>query len=110
VLRCISEGGAFIDKGTIKTTFSFQFNASFTSTSKKIRIPMASLEDADRMKNFDEDRSLAIKCAAVKSMKAHKTLSHELLVAEVRRRLALFQLALKDIKKGIEVRDTIPVQ
>jgi hypothetical protein len=71
VLRCISEGGAVLDKVPINPTFSFQFNASFTSSSKKFRIPMASLEDADRTKKLNEDRLVVIECAVVKTIKTH---------------------------------------
>lgn len=58
---------------------------------RKIRIPMASLEDTHNTKRVEEDRTHAIEAAAVRIMKARKTLSHQQLVAEVLAQLSFFR-------------------
>merc|ERR1719488_334228 len=87
---------------TIKNTDSFQFNASFTCPMRKIRIPMANLDESHNPKRVEEDRTVAIEVAVVRIMKARKTLSHQQLLAEVLSQLAFFRPNPKVIKRRIE--------
>lgn len=102
VLKRISEGGGSSEKGPIKNTDTFQYNEGFTCQMRKIRIPMASLDDTNNIKRVEEDRSIAIEAATVRIMKARKTLSHQQLTAEVLSQLAFFSPNPKTIKKRIE--------
>lgn len=87
---------------TISTSDSFSFNQAFASPMRKIRIPMASLEESHSQKNVEEDRSIAIEAAIVRIMKARKTLQHQQLISEVLSQLAFFKPNLKVIKRRIE--------
>jgi len=94
-------GGNGGEKG-IKASDSFMFNDQFSCPMRKIRIPMASLEDSSNVKRVEEDRSIAIEAAIVRIMKARKTLGHQQLVAEVLNQLAFFRPDPKVIKRRIE--------
>ncbi|TMW55882.1 hypothetical protein Poli38472_008530 [Pythium oligandrum] len=87
---------------TISTSDSFEVNAKFVSPMRKIRIPMASLEESHSQKHVEEDRSIAIEAAIVRIMKARKTLQHQQLISEVLAQLAFFKPNLKVIKRRIE--------
>jgi cullin 1 len=87
---------------TIGTSDTFQVNVSFASPMRKLRIPMASLEESHSQKNVEEDRSIAIEAAIVRIMKARKTLQHQQLISEVLSQLAFFKPNLKVIKRRIE--------
>jgi cullin 1 len=50
---------------TINIADRFSFNASFTCPLRKIRIPMASLDDTHNPQRVEEDRSIAIEAAIV---------------------------------------------
>jgi cullin 1 len=88
--------------GAVKTTDVFQFNDSFTSPMRKVRIPMASLEENSNSKKVEEDRTLIIEAAIVRIMKARKTLQHQQLVAEVLTHLTFFKPDPKVVKRRIE--------
>lgn len=88
--------------GVVKTSDVFQFNDAFTSQMRKIRIPMASLEDNQSSKKVEEDRTLIIEAAIVRIMKARKTLQHQQLVAEVLTQLTFFKPDPKVVKRRIE--------
>ncbi|CAM9718096.1 unnamed protein product [Chrysoparadoxa australica] len=96
VLKRKGEGHA------IKATDMFGYNANFSSPMRKIRIPMASLEESHNPKRVEEDRSIAIEAAIVRIMKARKTIQHQQLVAEVLSQLAFFRPNPKIIKRRIE--------
>ncbi|CAH0475607.1 unnamed protein product [Peronospora belbahrii] len=87
---------------TISTSDHFMVNRMFTSPMRKLRIPMASLEESHSQKNVEEDRSIAIEAAIVRIMKARKTLQHQQLISEVLSQLAFFKPNLKVIKRRIE--------
>ncbi|KAJ0401354.1 hypothetical protein ATCC90586_001771 [Pythium insidiosum] len=87
---------------TISTSDSFEINQTFASPMRKIRIPMASLEESHSQKHVEEDRSIAIEAAIVRIMKARKTLQHQQLISEVLSQLAFFKPNLKVIKRRIE--------
>ncbi|KAJ8602809.1 hypothetical protein CTAYLR_002580 [Chrysophaeum taylorii] len=87
---------------TIKNTDTFKVNASFSCPMRKIRIPMASLDESHNPKRVEEDRTVAIEAAVVRIMKARKTLSHQQLLAEVLSQLAFFRPNPKVIKRRIE--------
>lgn len=88
--------------GLIKETDSFVYNETFSCNLRKIRIPMASLDDTSNNKRVEEDRGVAIEAATVRIMKARKTLTHQQLISEVLTQLAFFSPTSKDIKKKIE--------
>ncbi|RLN47166.1 hypothetical protein BBJ29_004981 [Phytophthora kernoviae] len=77
-------------------------NRTFASPMRKLRIPMASLEESHSQKNVEEDRSIAIEAAIVRIMKARKSLQHQQLISEVLSQLAFFKPNLKVIKRRIE--------
>ncbi|EEY64187.1 Cullin family protein, putative [Phytophthora infestans T30-4] len=87
---------------TISTSDQFAVNKTFASPMRKLRIPMASLEESHSQKNVEEDRSIAIEAAIVRIMKARKTLQHQQLISEVLSQLAFFKPNLKVIKRRIE--------
>lgn len=105
VIKRLADGGTGEKdaKASIKTSDVFAFNDQFTCQMRKIRIPMASLEDASQTtKRVEEDRSVAIEAATVRIMKARKTLSHQQLVSEILTQLAFFRPDPKVIKRRIE--------
>jgi len=75
----------------INVTDLFAFNDAFASPMRKIRIPMALLEDNHDMKRVDENRAVMIEAAAVRIMKARKTLEHGQLISEILGQLAYFR-------------------
>ena len=79
-----------------------RFNAAFTCPMRKIRIPMANLDESHNPKRVEEDRTVATEGAIVRIMKARKTLSHQQLLAEVLSQLAFFRPNPKVIKRRIE--------
>ncbi|RHY77671.1 hypothetical protein DYB38_000920 [Aphanomyces astaci] len=87
---------------SIATTDTFQANAAFASPVRKLRIPMASLEESHNPKHVEEDRSIAIEAAIVRIMKARKTLNHQQLISEVLSQLSFFTPNPKLIKRRIE--------
>ncbi|DBA04843.1 TPA: hypothetical protein N0F65_004480 [Lagenidium giganteum] len=87
---------------TISTSDTFEVNQTFSSPMRKLRIPMASLEESHSQKHVEEDRSIAIEAAIVRIMKARKTLQHQQLISEVLSQLAFFKPNLKVIKRRIE--------
>jgi cullin 1 len=86
----------------IEETDVFKVNVDFQSKIRKVRIPMASLEETHNPQRVEEDRGLAIEAAIVRIMKARKRLQHNLLVTEVVNQLRTFKPAPKIIKKKIE--------
>lgn len=87
---------------SISTSDNFAFNETFTCRNRKIRIPMASLEDTATSKNVQQDRSIAIEAAAVRTMKARKVMTHQELVTEIITQLHFFRPNPKVIKRRIE--------
>mmetsp|Transcript_2023 Transcript_2023/g.6133 ORF Transcript_2023/g.6133 Transcript_2023/m.6133 type:complete len:747 (+) Transcript_2023:133-2373(+) len=87
---------------TIKNTDTFVVNPTFSCQMRKIRIPMANLDESHNPKRVEEDRTVAIEAAVVRIMKARKTLSHQQLLAEVLSQLAFFRPNPKLIKRRIE--------
>jgi len=86
----------------VALTDSFAVNAKFACPMRKIRVPMASLDDSHNPKRVEEDRTVAIEAAIVRIMKARKALSHQSLLAEVLSQLAFFRPNPKVIKRRIE--------
>lgn len=87
---------------TIKASDAFEVNAKFQCPMRKIRVPMANLDESHNPKRVEEDRTVAIEAAIVRIMKARKTLSHQQLLAEVLSQLAFFRPNPKVIKRRIE--------
>lgn len=87
---------------TIGAADTFAVNGSFQASARKIRVPMASLEDTGSVKRVQEDRRVAIDAAIVRIMKSRQTLTHQALFAEVLSALSLFQPNPKLIKRRIE--------
>jgi cullin 1 len=86
----------------VALTDSFAVNAKFACPMRKIRVPMASLDDSHNPKRVEEDRTVAIEAAIVRIMKARKALSHQSLLAEVLSQLVFFRPNPKVIKRRIE--------
>ena len=86
----------------IQTGDQFSANAKFSCNSRKIRIPMASLQASHNPKRVEEDRTVAIEAAIVRIMKARKTMQHNQLVAEVLNQLQFFRPQPKSVKRRIE--------
>mmetsp|Transcript_11521 Transcript_11521/g.25588 ORF Transcript_11521/g.25588 Transcript_11521/m.25588 type:complete len:774 (-) Transcript_11521:370-2691(-) len=86
----------------VNVTDTYAFNEAFNCPMRKIRIPMALLEESHNPKRVEEDRSIAIEAAIVRIMKARLTLSHQQLVAEVLSQLSFFRPDPKVIKRRIE--------
>ncbi len=86
----------------ISPTDKFVANSKFSCNMRKIRIPMASLEESHNTKRVEEDRGNAIEATIVRIMKARKTLKHQQLQAEVLSQLAFFKPNPRVIKKKIE--------
>mmetsp|Transcript_14270 Transcript_14270/g.20375 ORF Transcript_14270/g.20375 Transcript_14270/m.20375 type:complete len:503 (+) Transcript_14270:756-2264(+) len=87
----------------INTTDKFVANSKFSSNNRRIRIPMASLDASHNNERVQEDRTIAIEAAAVRIMKARKTMQHQQLQAEIMSQLAFFKPNPRDIKRRIEV-------
>jgi cullin 1 len=87
----------------IEITDKFRANADFTSKMRKLRIPMASLEETHNPQRVEEDRGMAIEAAIVRIMKARKRLNFTTLVAEVIQQLVHFKPQPKVVKKKIEL-------
>mmetsp|Transcript_24749 Transcript_24749/g.80040 ORF Transcript_24749/g.80040 Transcript_24749/m.80040 type:complete len:784 (-) Transcript_24749:368-2719(-) len=87
---------------TIKNTDKFKVNPAFSCPMRKVRIPMANLDESHNPKRVEEDRTVAIEAAVVRIMKARKTLDHQQLLAEVLSQLAFFRPNPKVIKRRIE--------
>lgn len=90
------------ESNTIGAGDAFAANDAFACPLRKVRIPMASLEDAHNPKRVEEDRSLTIEACIVRVMKARKTMGHQALVTEVMAQLHFFKPNPKVIKKRIE--------
>jgi cullin 1 len=86
----------------IDNTDKFTANPKFSSNSRKIRIPMPSLDASFNAKKVEEDRSITIDAAIVRIMKARKTLQHQQLLSEVLSQLSFFNPNPRVIKKRIE--------
>ncbi|CAK9005115.1 Cullin-1 (OsCUL1) (OsCUL1-1) [Durusdinium trenchii] len=80
----------------------FRVNAKFQSPMRKIRIPMASLDQSHNPKRVQEDRSIAIEAAVVRIMKARKRMNHTALITEVLAQLHFFKPAISQVKRRIE--------
>jgi cullin 1 len=101
---------------SVSTSDKFSFNDSFSCQLRKIKVPMASLDEGTDTKRVEEDRSIAIEaavvshscwwCAAlpsvsscdrvrwrsqVRTMKTRKAMNHQALVAEVIAQLHFFR-------------------
>lgn len=90
------------ESNSIGLTDTFAFNESFASPLKKIRIPMASLDEPRNQQRIEDDRSHTIEAAIVRIMKARKTMTHGSLFSEVIAQLHFFRPNPKVIKKRIE--------
>lgn len=86
----------------VDLTDRFKVNNAFQSNMRKIRIPMASLEESHNPKRVEQDRSIAIEAAIVRIMKARKALPHTQLVAEVIQQLTFFKPESRTVKRRIE--------
>ena len=87
---------------TIQETDSFSINNSFSSPTRKIKIPMASLDETHSPKRIEEDRSFVIDSHVVRIMKSRKTMHHQNLISETLLQMQNFKPEPKQIKKRIE--------
>ena len=104
VIKRVSEGeGEEVKSKVVKSTDSFAFNDKFTCPQRKIRIPMASLDEDKNDKKIDAERDYLIEAAVVRIMKSKKHLSHTQLTGEVIVQIqGQFKPDPKQIKKRIE--------
>jgi len=87
---------------SIKATDKFKINPKFSVPTRRIRVPMASLNTTRDKKRVTEDRSIAIEAAIVRIMKARRVLEHPELMTEVLRQLSFFKPNAKVVKQRIE--------
>ena len=70
---------------------------------RRIRIPVATLDDCFNPKQVEDERGYIIEAAIVRTMKARKVCSHPDLIAEVMAQLAFFRPENKVVKRRIEL-------
>jgi len=87
---------------TINPSDKFKLNEKFASPMRKLRLPMASLDESHNPKRVQEDRSIAIEAAIVRIMKARKRMAHSALISEVLQQLHFFSPNPRVIKRRIE--------
>ncbi len=68
VLKRIAEESGAAGGNVIKNSDSFLFNEQFTCPMRKIRIPMASVEESHNVKRVEEDRSIVNEVVIVISL------------------------------------------
>lgn len=89
------------ESNTINVTDTFAYNAGFTSQLRRLRIPMASLEESHNPKKVEDDRGHAIEACIVRIMKSRKQLQHQQLIAEVISQVRVGMLAAFDDAIGM---------
>lgn len=87
---------------TVGTSDRFTVSTAFRNARRRIKIPMAILEESQTQKRVEDDRRSAIDAAVVRTMKSAKTMAHKDLFAQVLRQLSLFRPDPKLIKRRIE--------
>eukprot|EP01034_Spumella_vulgaris_P028869 gene28869-35811_t len=98
----LSLRGYSCSRNVIKNSDSFLFNEQFTCPMRKIRIPMASLEQSHNIKRVEEDRSIAIETAIVRIMKAHEAFARQQLITLVLRSLVNGKLSNTESEEYLE--------
>lgn len=85
-------------------TDSFAMNTKFTSTMRRLKIPLPPVDEKKKVvEDVEKDRRYAIDAAIVRTMKSRKTLNHQGLIMEVVQQLTrMFQPEFRIIKKRIE--------
>ncbi|KAK9809634.1 hypothetical protein WJX73_009175 [Symbiochloris irregularis] len=88
----------------LSKTDSFSVNAKFTSTMRRLKIPLPPVDEKKKVtEDVEKDRRYAIDAAIVRTMKSRKTLNHQQLIMEVVQQLTrMFQPDFRIIKKRIE--------
>uniref|UniRef100_A0A2N9HEX2 Cullin family profile domain-containing protein n=1 Tax=Fagus sylvatica TaxID=28930 RepID=A0A2N9HEX2_FAGSY len=89
---------------TISPTDNFEFNYKFTDRMRRIKIPVAPLDERKKViEVVDKDRRSTIDAAIVRIMKSRKVLGFQQLVMECVEQLSnMFKPDIKLIKKRIE--------
>ncbi|KAJ1862309.1 ubiquitin ligase (cullin) of SCF [Coemansia sp. RSA 2703] len=94
--------------GKVNGDSKFVLNADFKS--KRMRLNLSAAKKSEQKKDAEDtmnsvmtDRMLTIQAAIVRIMKTRKTLSHRQLVEDTISQIKLFQAAVGDIKKAIDV-------
>ncbi|XP_048440513.1 cullin-1 isoform X5 [Pyrus x bretschneideri] len=87
-----------------KTQLNFEFNAKFTDTMRRIKIPLPPVDEKKKViEDVDKDRRYAIDASIVRIMKSRKVLGHQQLVMECVEQLGrMFKPDSKAIEKRIE--------
>ena len=86
----------------ISTGDRFKAAIKFSNNSRKLRIPMASLQPSHDSKRVEDDRTVAIEASIVRIMKTRKQLRHTDLIGEVLKQLQFFRPQPKSVKRCIE--------
>jgi cullin 1 len=86
----------------IQTGDTFTASTKFSNNSRKLRIPMASLQPSHDSKRVEDDRTVAIEAAIVRIMKTRKQMKHQDLIGEVLKQLQFFRPQPKSVKRCIE--------
>ncbi|KFK42680.1 hypothetical protein AALP_AA1G025800 [Arabis alpina] len=89
---------------SISRTDVFEYNSMFTDRMRRIKIPLASMDERKKVvEDVDKDRRYAIDASLVRIMKSRKVLGHQQLVSECVEHLSrMFKPDIKMIKKRIE--------
>eukprot|EP01017_Pseudomicrothorax_dubius_P033611 TRINITY_DN4518_c0_g1_i1.p1 TRINITY_DN4518_c0_g1~~TRINITY_DN4518_c0_g1_i1.p1 ORF type:complete len:525 (+),score=147.15 TRINITY_DN4518_c0_g1_i1:568-2142(+) len=87
----------------ISSAERFRFNVNFTSTARRIVLPVPILDETQTKEKVDNDRELAIEAAIVRIMKHRKQLEYNQLMQEVISILRQFHPDPRQVKKKIEL-------
>ncbi|CAH8388345.1 unnamed protein product [Eruca vesicaria subsp. sativa] len=89
---------------SISTTDVFEFNSSFTSNTRKIKVSLPPMNERKKVVEcVDIDRRYAIDASIVRIMKSRNVLAHQQLVSQCVEQLSrMFKPDIKMIKKRIE--------
>jgi len=77
ILKKSPEGSTILDDHT------FEYNPGFSDKIRKLRVPMASLDETHNAKKTDDERVHTTEAAIVRIMKARHSLGHQELTAAV---------------------------
>ena len=88
----------------IEKTDKFSFNGKFTSTQRRLKIPLPPVDEKKKIiEDVESDRKYLVDAAIVRTMKSRKTMLYQQLIMEVVAQLQkMFKPDIKQIKKRID--------